>query len=221
MVLCIVALVVFAVLGVFSARYRALAAEAFGCVFRMVTLRPCETGLNERIKAKIVGETLKRSPRAARAVNRHFEALSWVFTLLFFASLAYTAYGAYNLVTLGTCDPANPQNCVFAPQVKNGTTIPVCNITSAFIEFYGAECPHCLKMKPVVASVEEETGVVFVKLETWHNESNQGIMNYHAAEIERDCGFMGVPAFVSTKNRKAACGEMSADALKQFIIDNG
>jgi hypothetical protein len=46
-------------------------------------------------------------------------------------------------------------------------------------------------------------------------------MQFHAAEIERDCGFMGVPAFVSNKNRKAACGEMSAERLKQFIRENG
>ncbi len=220
MVLCLVALVIFAVLGIFSARYRALAREAFGCVFRMVTLRPCESGLNERIKAKVVGETLKRSPRAAKLVNHHFETLSFVFTVLFFVSLAYTAYGAYNLAVLGTCDPANPQNCVFAPKATN-VTQNVCNITSAFIEFYGAECPHCLKMAPIVAQVEAETGVSIVKLEVWHNETNVGIMQYHATEIERDCDFMGVPTFVSTKNRKAVCGEMSAEKLTEFIRQNG
>ncbi|MFH0973565.1 MAG: thioredoxin family protein, partial [Candidatus Micrarchaeota archaeon] len=220
MVLCLVALVIFAVLGVFSARYRSLAREAFSCVFRMATLRPCESGLNERLKAKVVGEALKRSPRAAKAVNHHFETLSFVFTVLFFASLAYTAYGLYNLATLGTCDPVHPENCVFKPQATNATQ-NVCNITSAFIEFYGAECPHCLKMIPIVAQVEAETGVSIVKLEVWHNETNQQTMTFHANEIERDCGFMGVPTFVSTKNRKAVCGEMTAEKLKAFIAQNG
>jgi len=219
MVLCIVALVVFAILGIFSARYRALAGEAFACVGRKLTMRPCESGLEDRIKAKIMATTINRSPRLAGMVNRHFELLSWVFTLLFFASFAYSAYAVYNLATLGTCDPVSGQ-CVFAPQAQNGTA-NVCNITASFIEFYGSECPHCQAMVPVVAGIEAETGVFFEKLETWHNDSNREIMLSYSTEIERDCGFLGVPAFLSTKNRKAVCGEMGADKLKQFIIDNG
>ena len=121
MVLCIVALVVFGILGIFSAKYRSLAGEAFQCVFRMVTLRPCESTLNERLKAQIVSKTLSFSPAVARGVNRHFEALSWVFILLFFASLAYSALGVYNYWAFGNCNgPGASGFCAFDALLRPG-----------------------------------------------------------------------------------------------------
>ncbi len=41
--ICIFAFFVFAFLAIFSVTYRPLAKEAFECVFRRITLRPCET----------------------------------------------------------------------------------------------------------------------------------------------------------------------------------
>ncbi|MFH1056630.1 MAG: thioredoxin domain-containing protein [Candidatus Micrarchaeota archaeon] len=104
MVLCIVALVVFGILGIFSAKHRVLAKEAFQCVFRMVTLRPCESSFDERLKAQILSKTISFSPSLARGVNRHFQLLSWFFTILFFASLAYSALGVYNYWAYGNCN---------------------------------------------------------------------------------------------------------------------
>jgi len=103
--ICVIALFVFAVLGIFSARYRPLAKEAFRCTFLKITLRPCETGLDDRIKSKLTAKLLPRAPGAARFVYKNFELLSWAFTLLFFASMAYSAYSLYNLVAYGTCTP--------------------------------------------------------------------------------------------------------------------
>ncbi|VVB73523.1 Uncharacterised protein [uncultured archaeon] len=223
MVLCIVALVVFAVLSIFSAKYRPLAAEAFDCVFRKMTLRKCETGLDQRIKGEIIGKLMMHNENAAGFVFKHFESISFAFTALFFASLLYSGYSVYNLFTLGTCDPSGG-NCVFSPLVNgtvaNQTGKPPCGL-EGFVEFYGAECPHCLKMKPIVEQVESETGVNFTKLEVWHNESNVAVMQLHAADIERDCKFLGVPAFIGLKTNKSVCGEMTADKLKQFILENG
>ena len=224
MVLCIVALVVFAVLSIFSAKYRPLAAEAFDCVFRKMTLRKCETGLDQRIKGEIIGKLMMHNENSAQFVFRHFESISFVFTVLFFASLLYSGYSIYNLITLGTCDPVSG-NCIFTPFL-NGTANqtqggkPPCGL-EGFVEFYGTECPHCLKMKPILEQVENETGVNFTKLEVWHNESNVAIMQLHATDIERDCKFMGIPAFISMKTNKSVCGEMTADKLKEFILQNG
>ena len=58
MVLCFVALFVFAILGIFSAKYRLLAREALDCVVRTVTLRPCESKLDERLHSQIVAKLL-------------------------------------------------------------------------------------------------------------------------------------------------------------------
>jgi len=117
--ICVIALFVFAVLGIFSAKYRGLAKEAFRCTFLKMTFRPCETGLDDRIKSKLVGKLLPRAPSVARLVYRHFELLSWAFTLLFFASMIYSAYSLYNLAVYGTCDP-NTGVCLF------NTKAPVC-----------------------------------------------------------------------------------------------
>jgi hypothetical protein len=111
MVLCIVALVVFGILGIFSAKYRSLAKEAFQCVFRMVTLRPCESSFDEKLKASIIAKTLSFSLPLARVINRQFKALSWIFTLLFFASLAYSAVGVYNYWAYGNCN--GPESSAF------------------------------------------------------------------------------------------------------------
>jgi len=120
LVLCIVALVVFAVMAVFSAKYRPLALEAFECVARRVTLRPCETGLDQRIKAKVLAKILAHSPKAARLINQNFELLSWAFTILFFVSLAYSLLAVYNLYFFGTCTPENPGACVITA-LENAT----------------------------------------------------------------------------------------------------
>ncbi len=104
MVLCIIAFFVFAFLSIFSAKYRPLAREGFECVFRTITLRPCQTGLDDRIKAGLVSGVLAHSPFAARLLNRHFTLLSWLFVLLTLASAAYLAYGVYNFYYYGNCE---------------------------------------------------------------------------------------------------------------------
>lgn len=113
MVICIVALVVFSILSIFSAKYRPLAKDAFECVFRMITLRPCNVKLEERIKTKMTTKLMK-FPNIARVFYKHFKLFSWMFTILFFASLIYSGYSLYNLFVYGTCDP-NSDTCVLTP----------------------------------------------------------------------------------------------------------
>ncbi|MDD5163083.1 MAG: hypothetical protein PHD95_02630 [Candidatus ainarchaeum sp.] len=107
MVLCIVALLVFAVLGIWSANYRTLAKEAFRCVTRMVAFRPCDVQLETKIKAKVISR-LMVVPVLAKFFYKNFKILSWIFTIAFFVSLAYSAYSIYNLIVFGTCSPGAP-----------------------------------------------------------------------------------------------------------------
>ena len=107
MVVCIVALVAFSILGIFSARYRGLAKEAFQCVFRMVTLRPCVSKLDQRIRSKLTARLMGRAPGLARVIYTHFSVISWAFTIAFFASMLYSVYGIYNLVVFGSCQPGS------------------------------------------------------------------------------------------------------------------
>jgi thiol-disulfide isomerase/thioredoxin len=205
-------------MGIFSARYRELAKEAFSCFFKTIQLKPCDTKLDQRIKSKLIASLMRYSPGLAKFTYKNFAVLSWVFTLLFFASMAYSAYSVYNLLVYGSCNPGG--FCIFNPGA-NVTNDNVCNITGKFVEFYGEECPHCIKMIPVVAQVENETGVHFEKLEIWHNDTNKGIYVGYADYISRDCGSLGIPTFIGLKTNRSMCGEKSADELKKFIIDNG
>ncbi|MFH1229525.1 MAG: hypothetical protein V1678_03825 [Candidatus Aenigmatarchaeota archaeon] len=107
MVICIVALVVFSFLSIVSARYRPLAKDAFKCVFLMVQLKPCTVGLEEKIKSNVTSK-LMIVPSLARFFYKKFKYISWAFTISFFTSMLYSAYGIYNLLTIGRCDPSNP-----------------------------------------------------------------------------------------------------------------
>jgi len=106
MVICIVALVVLSILSIGSARYRPATKEAFKCVFQMIQLKPCNVQFEEKIKSKLTAKLMK-APRLARFTYKNFKLLSWIFTIAFFASLFYSAYGIYNLLVYGSCDPGS------------------------------------------------------------------------------------------------------------------
>jgi len=121
MVFCIIAMVIFGFLGLFSAKYRGYAKESFNCVFRMATLRKCNTSFDKKMQMKISGGLAKRNKTLGRFVYKNFSVISWVFVVIMLASLAYSLYGLYNLAVLGTCDPQNPENCIFVSQPKCGS----------------------------------------------------------------------------------------------------
>jgi hypothetical protein len=101
--ICLVVLIVFGILGIFSAKYRKIAVEAFHCVFRQATLRKCDSGMDIKIKSKTVAKIMKHSPKAARFVHKNFTVLSWIFTILFITSLVWTGVIAYNVVVYNNC----------------------------------------------------------------------------------------------------------------------
>ena len=120
--ICIIALVVFSVLGIFSAKYRTIAKEAFDCVFKRLTLRKCTTGLDKRLKSQITGKVMRKHPRFGAAVYKNFELISWVFTIAMILSLGYSAYSIGNLFVYGNCNGPIPDAfCVFDPIIHGGT----------------------------------------------------------------------------------------------------
>jgi len=77
--------------------------------------------------------------------------------------------------------------------------------------FYGTECPHCERMKPLVKKLETEEGVVVEKYETWHDAENAEKL----AELDKgDCG--GVPFFVNTDSGAKLCGAVDYAKLKAW-----
>jgi hypothetical protein len=121
MAVCIAAFITFSILGLFSAKYRPLAKEAFGCVFKMVTFKPCDTKLNQRIKSKVTSKALKKNPKLGKFVFKHFNKISLIFVIIFFLSLSYSALAVYNLTVHGTCDLQSNECVLTDGQICGGS----------------------------------------------------------------------------------------------------
>jgi len=118
--ICIIALVVFGILGIFSATHRRIALEALDCVLRRVSFRKCESALDVRLKSAITGKLLTRSPAVAGFIYRHFEWFSWALIMLTIISTYYTAVGGYNYYLYGNCNgPEDTGFCIFDPTGEN------------------------------------------------------------------------------------------------------
>lgn len=109
--LCIAAFIVFAFLGIFSATHRRLAGQAWHCVVRRVTLRPCDISFGEEVKAKLVGGLIVRAPRTARFIDRYAEWFATAFVILSIWSLGEVLLAGLNLYVYGTCSPSAVESC--------------------------------------------------------------------------------------------------------------
>lgn len=117
MVFCLIGLVVFGILGIFSAKYRELAKEAFACAFDMVRLRPCTTGFDNKMKMKLSTSLSKINPVLGKVIYQYFTLLSWLTILLMVVSLFWVGQGVYNYIQFGNCNgPDTTAFCAFAPE---------------------------------------------------------------------------------------------------------
>lgn len=117
---CIIAFIVLSIIAIFNVSYRELAKEAYECVFRRVTFRPCNTGFKEKMQAKLVGKLLTRSVVAARFLNKHFELLSWLLFITTIASIFWTGKGLFNFYMYGSCNGLNKSGfCALDPKGEN------------------------------------------------------------------------------------------------------
>ena len=78
--------------------------------------------------------------------------------------------------------------------------------------YYGKECDHCERMKPLVAQLEKEFSVTFERYEIWHDENNRGKFDSYAKDV---CP--GVPFLYNTETKKFICGESSYEELKILV----
>jgi hypothetical protein len=113
---CILAFIALSIISLFSASHRELAKEAYDCVFRRLTFRPCTTGFKEKMKAKLVGRLLPLSRR--QAFKQTLKLLSWI---LFIVASILTGKGLYNFYMYGSCNGLNKSG--FAHLILRGKTI--------------------------------------------------------------------------------------------------
>lgn len=82
---------------------------------------------------------------------------------------------------------------------------------SHLLEFYGTECPHCVRMHELVEKLEKEEGIKVDRFEVWHNDDNLKKLQ----EVDKGlCG--GVPFFYNTESKKFICGESDYEGLKSW-----
>jgi hypothetical protein len=130
--ICVIALVVFAVLGIFSARYRAYFFEAFDCVFKKMTLRKCTTSFDKKMKLKVTTKLSHVNKPLGGFVFKNFDTISWIFTIIMIISMAWSLYvgviGVYNWVVYGNCyGPESVEVCVLntiTGQVEKNPLVP-------------------------------------------------------------------------------------------------
>jgi hypothetical protein len=141
MVFCIVGLVGLSFLGIFSAKYRSLAKEAFNCVFRRITLRKCQTNFDQKMKVKISAKLAEKNPKIGGFFFKHFEAISWAMFLFLIFSLALTVNGLYNFFVYGNCNGENSNEfCIFNPaQIDFNSSIAL-DCGSQHCDLNGCDC---------------------------------------------------------------------------------
>ncbi len=209
MVLCFLALPVFAILGIFSVKYRKLTYEAVDCLFRTVTLRKCRSSLDERIKSSMTGKTMKYSPWAAGFIYKNFKVISWVLAVIFIWSTYAASVGVYNYYYYGNCNgPDDTGFCMFDPGGENSGLSEVDTYTQSeivyptlegndpiignknakltIIEFGCYACPYTKKAEPIVKEVlEHYKGKVNLQFKTFyiphHNMSFQSALAANCA----------------------------------------
>lgn len=113
---CIVAFIVVLVLSAVSAKYRKLLGRAWGCAWRKVTLRPCDTSFRDDVKNSLLAPLALRAPRLVRPASIAIEVVAWLMVLSLIVSLYLVGRSGLNLFVYGTCDKQNAQACTLAAQ---------------------------------------------------------------------------------------------------------
>ncbi|HVL60832.1 MAG TPA: hypothetical protein VM430_05425 [Microbacterium sp.] len=109
--LCIAAFLVILVLAAVSAKYRRLLGRAWGCTWRRVTLRACDTSFGEDLKNSMLAPLAVRAPRLVKPASIGIEVAAWVMVVSMIVSLFIVGRSGLNLFVYGTCDKENAQAC--------------------------------------------------------------------------------------------------------------
>ncbi|WP_298744944.1 hypothetical protein [uncultured Microbacterium sp.] len=113
---CVVAFLVVLVLSAVSAKYRALLGRAWGCVWRKVTFRPCDTTFREDVKSSLLAPLAIRHPRWVKPASVAIEIVAWLMVLSLIVSLYLLGRSGLNLFVYGTCDKQDTQACALAAE---------------------------------------------------------------------------------------------------------
>lgn len=103
--ICFVGLIIFAILGIFSATYREYTIDALNCMLDKATRTPCQSNFDEKYKSWVLDKTMNINLTLSKYVNRYFKHLNWVIFVLMLFLTFETIAGIYNLYMYGSCNP--------------------------------------------------------------------------------------------------------------------
>jgi len=106
----IIFLILFPILGFFPS-YRRLFARSWECVFKRITLRPCDINLGEELKNQLLGTIVFKYPKFTRFLDKTFSFWAFLFVVLNIWSLLYVMVAGVNLLVYDTCDPVSGEGC--------------------------------------------------------------------------------------------------------------
>ncbi|MEK6973728.1 MAG: hypothetical protein AABW41_00565 [Nanoarchaeota archaeon] len=113
--ICLIALPIFAILSIFSVKYRKLTKESLNCLFKTVTFRKCDADLDNRVKAYISSKLMK-FPSLARIFYKNFKIITWILLIIMLVSTFYSARSAFYYAKYGSCNgPHSTKFCILNP----------------------------------------------------------------------------------------------------------
>lgn len=106
----IIFLIFFPILGFFP-KYRQLFGRSWSCVFKKITLKPCDINLGEELKNAFLGKIIFKFPRFAKFLDKTFSFWIFLFVIINIWSLVYTLTAATNLWVYDTCNSDTGESC--------------------------------------------------------------------------------------------------------------
>jgi thiol-disulfide isomerase/thioredoxin len=87
------------------------------------------------------------------------------------------------------------------------------------IFFYGTECPHCEVMRPLIARLVFDTGIILDERDVWVNQTDYRLYeNYQNTVMKKDPECEGLPFFYDTKSQAYLCGKVSYKDLHAWAV---
>lgn len=108
---CVAAFIVLALISVFSAKYRKLTKEAWGCVAKKITFRPCDSNFKDDVKNSILARVVIKRPKMVKFTSIAIEVGAFLIVALTIWSLLVAFKSGISLYVYGTCEPSNAASC--------------------------------------------------------------------------------------------------------------
>lgn len=158
---CIAAFIVLFIIGIFSAKYRVMMKQAWGCVGRKLTLRPCDTSFKKDMKDHMLAKVANKSPKMVKTADISIEVGSFIVVLLTIWSVYVVLISGLNLYVYGTCNPSNAAACSLGAEA--------CSIEKDTIGI--AEAVTSFKLHTYVAqeasAFTETVSAIPARMKTW------------------------------------------------------